>query len=85
MLYRDYPPEKIEAVVALALENSISTCDGIKHMLIYSGTGGEVYRSCRLAGKTHLATAPGLEVCRKGIRTPFVTGGGWSTSSSRSV
>jgi transposase len=37
MLYRDYPPEDIEAVVELALENSISTSDGIKHMLVYSG------------------------------------------------
>ena len=37
MLYRDYPPEDIEAVVELALENSVSTSDGIKHMLVYSG------------------------------------------------
>jgi len=37
MLYRDYPPEDIEAVVELALENSVSTGDGIKHMLVYSG------------------------------------------------
>jgi transposase len=37
MLYRDYPPEDIEAVVELALEHSVSTSDGIKHMLIYSG------------------------------------------------
>ena len=37
MLYRDYPPEDIEAVVELALENSVSSSDGIKHMLVYSG------------------------------------------------
>jgi hypothetical protein len=37
MLYRDYPPEDIEAVVELALENSVSTSDGIRHMLVYSG------------------------------------------------
>ena len=37
MLYRDYAPEDIEAVVELALENSVSTSDGIRHMLIYSG------------------------------------------------
>jgi len=37
MLYRDYPPEDIEAAVELALGNSVSTSDGIKHMLIYSG------------------------------------------------
>jgi len=37
MLYRDYQPEDIEAVVELALENSVSTGDGIKHMLVYSG------------------------------------------------
>lgn len=37
MLYRDHPPEDIEAVVELALENSVSTSDGIKHILIYSG------------------------------------------------
>ena len=37
MLYRDYPPEDIEAVVELALENSVSTSDGIKHILVYSG------------------------------------------------
>ena len=37
MLYRDYPPEEIEAVCELALENSISHSDGVRHMLIYSG------------------------------------------------
>lgn len=37
MLYRDYPPGDIEAVVELALENSVSTSDGIRHMLMYSG------------------------------------------------
>ena len=37
MLYRDYPPEDIEAVVELALENHVLTGDGIKHMLVYSG------------------------------------------------
>ncbi len=37
MLYRDYPPEDVEAVVELALENSLSTSDGIRHMLVHSG------------------------------------------------
>ena len=37
MLYRDYPPEDVEAVVELALENSVSTSDGIKHILVHSG------------------------------------------------
>ncbi len=37
MLYRDYSPEEIEAVVELALENSISDSEGVRHMLIYSG------------------------------------------------
>lgn len=37
VLYRDYPPEEIEAVVELALESSISNSEGIRHMLVYSG------------------------------------------------
>lgn len=37
MLYRDYSPQDIEAVVERALENSVLTSDGIKHMLVYSG------------------------------------------------
>ena len=37
MLYRDHHPEDIEAVVELALASSVSTSDGIKHMLVYSG------------------------------------------------
>ncbi len=37
MLYRDYPAEDIEVVVELALEASVSTSDGIKHLLVYSG------------------------------------------------
>ena len=37
MLYRDYPPEEIEEVVELALENSLSNSEGIRHMLVYSG------------------------------------------------
>ncbi len=37
MLYKDYPPDDIEAVVELALENHVLTGDGIKHMLVYSG------------------------------------------------
>lgn len=37
MLYKDYPPEEIQAVVELALENSVSNSEGIRHMLVYSG------------------------------------------------
>jgi hypothetical protein len=37
MLYRDYAPQDIEAVVERALENSVSTSDGIQHMLVHSG------------------------------------------------
>ena len=37
MLYRDYPPEEIEEVVELALENSLSNSEGIRHMLVHSG------------------------------------------------
>jgi len=37
ILYRDHSPEEIEAVIELALENSISNSEGVRHMLIYSG------------------------------------------------
>lgn len=37
MLYREYLPEDIEAAVELALERCVSTSDGIRHMLVYSG------------------------------------------------
>ena len=37
MFYRDYKAGEIEAAVELALENSISTSDGVHHILTYTG------------------------------------------------
>lgn len=37
MFYRDYKAGEIEAAVELALENSISTSDGVRHVLVYTG------------------------------------------------
>ena len=37
MFYRDYKASEIEAAVELALENSISTSDGVHHVLTYTG------------------------------------------------
>jgi transposase len=37
MFYRDYGADKIEAAVDLAIENSISTSDGVRHILAYNG------------------------------------------------
>lgn len=37
MFYRDYKAGEIEAAVDLALENSISTSDGVRHILVYTG------------------------------------------------
>lgn len=37
MFYRDYKSGEIEAAVELALENSISTSDGVHHVLTYTG------------------------------------------------
>lgn len=37
MFYRDYAAGEIEAAVDLAIENSISTSDGVRHILAYTG------------------------------------------------
>ena len=37
MFYRDYGAGEIEAAVDLAIENSISTSDGVRHILAYTG------------------------------------------------
>lgn len=37
MFYRDYKAGEIEAAVGLAIENSISTSDGVNHILTYTG------------------------------------------------
>lgn len=37
MFYRDHKADEIEAAVELALENSISTSDGVHHILTYTG------------------------------------------------
>jgi hypothetical protein len=37
MFYRDYAADEIEAAVDLAMENSISTSDGVRHLLAYTG------------------------------------------------
>lgn len=38
MFYRDYKADEIEAAVELALDNSISTSDGVHHVLTYTGS-----------------------------------------------
>lgn len=52
------------------LVKSLSTCEFIekKQNAIFMGRSG--------TGKTHLATALGIEACRKGFKTRFVTGCG---------
>ncbi|MFH1410360.1 MAG: IS21 family transposase [Patescibacteria group bacterium] len=37
MFYRDYKADEIEAAVELAIENSLSTSDGVHHVLTYTG------------------------------------------------
>jgi hypothetical protein len=37
MLYRDHKAGEIEAAVELATENHISTSEGVRHLLIYTG------------------------------------------------
>jgi DNA replication protein DnaC len=52
------------------LINELTTCDYVKKSrnIIFVGKSG--------TGKTHLATALGMEACKQGIRTRFVTGCG---------
>lgn len=38
MFYRDYAADEIEAAALLAIENNISTSDGVRHLLAYTGT-----------------------------------------------
>lgn len=40
MFYRDYAASEIEAAVELAIENNISSSDGVRHLLIYTGDTG---------------------------------------------
>ncbi len=37
MFYRDYTAGEIEAAAELALENNISSSDGVRHLLVYTG------------------------------------------------
>jgi hypothetical protein len=37
MFYRDYAADEIEAAVELAIENNISSSDGVRHLLVYTG------------------------------------------------
>ncbi len=37
MFYRDYAADEIEAAVELAIENNISSSDGVRHILAYTG------------------------------------------------
>ena len=41
MFYRDYKPCEVNAAVELAIENSISASDGVRHILIYTGDTGK--------------------------------------------
>ena len=54
----------------IRLMKELSNCDYIKkgRNIIFVGKSG--------AGKTHLSTALGMEACRQGVRTLFVTGCG---------
>jgi len=54
----------------IRLMKELSNCDYVKksHNIIFVGKSG--------TGKTHLATALGMEACKQGIRTRFVTGCG---------
>jgi hypothetical protein len=45
LLYRDYRADEIEAAATLAVENNISTSEGVRHILIYSNDSGEVMES----------------------------------------
>lgn len=38
MFYRDYAAGEVEAAVDLAIENNISTSDGVHHILVYTGS-----------------------------------------------
>ena len=38
MLYREYKAEEIEAAAELAVENDISSSDGVRHILAYTGS-----------------------------------------------
>ncbi|HSW65057.1 MAG TPA: hypothetical protein VLH56_17360 [Dissulfurispiraceae bacterium] len=37
MFHRDYAADEIEAAVELAMENNISSSDGVRHILAYPG------------------------------------------------
>ena len=37
MFYRDYAADEIEAAVEFAIENNISSSDGVRHLLVYTG------------------------------------------------
>jgi hypothetical protein len=37
MFYRDYATDEIEVAVELAIENNISSSDGVRHLLVYTG------------------------------------------------
>jgi hypothetical protein len=41
MFYRDYKLCEVNAAVELAIENSISASDGVRHILIYTGDTGK--------------------------------------------
>jgi transposase len=43
MFYRDHGATEIESAVELALENRISTSEGIRHILVYSGRPEDVF------------------------------------------
>jgi hypothetical protein len=36
MLYRNYAADEVEAAVELAIENNISSSQGVRHLLLYS-------------------------------------------------
>jgi hypothetical protein len=42
MFYRNYAADEIEAAVELAIENNISSSEGVRHLLIYTGDTGAV-------------------------------------------
>lgn len=39
MLYRDFPASDVEAAVEIALENNLSSSQGVLHLLIYANDG----------------------------------------------
>jgi len=53
MFYRDYPAAEIHAAVELALEKSISSSDGVRHILIYTN-GDDAPPIPSLSGRTSL-------------------------------